>query len=316
MIRFNLLLLALLVSSWIPGLASGHSLGLSLLKITETAAGDYHVDWRPSDALSRRVTNVQPEFPAHCVYEAPELTCQGTSELVIRFNELPPHAEVVLHHVLSSGEELFQVVSSDEVTVSAAAKPGPLVETAANYAWIGLEHILLGPDHLLFVVGMLLLTGFHRRLVWAITAFTISHSLTLTLSMFGLISLPVVPVEIIIALSIVFVAREALTSKLTLARRQPWLVAFLFGLIHGLGFASALSYIGLPAQQEAVALLTFNLGVEAGQLLALLVLYLCSRLAAAFRPTSWQRRLHRGASYVIGVAGSFWLAERAIAALA
>lgn len=316
MMRFFVIVFLAFSGTCLPGPASAHSLGLSLLKVSELTPGEYLVDWRPSEPLTRRVVGVQPKFPATCAYAPPKLACSEMGDVTVRFDGLPPHAEIVLQHVLASGQEQFQVVSGGEVTLSAGAVAGPLSATAANYAWIGVEHILLGPDHLLFVIGMLLLTGFHRRLVWAITAFTMSHSLTLGLSMFGLISIPVVPVEIIIALSIVFVAREALTAKQTLARRLPWLVAFLFGLIHGLGFASALSGIGLPVQQEAVALVAFNLGVEAGQLSVLLLLYLVSRLAIAFNSTTWQRRVHRGASYLVGVAGSFWLAERAVAALA
>jgi hydrogenase/urease accessory protein HupE len=258
--------------------------------------------------------NLQAAFPARCVYHAPTLSCKGLSKLVIQFGDLPPHAEVVLHHISSTGEEQFQVINNGKATLSFHVEQNSFWNTAAHYAWIGVEHILLGPDHLLFVFGMLLLTGFHHRLIWAVTAFTISHSLSLALSMFGWLAVPAVPVEIIIALSIVFVAREALTSSQTLAKRQPWLVAFLFGLIHGLGFASALSDIGLPAQQEATALLAFNLGVEAGQLLALFVLYVTHRAAAAV-DTRWWHRCRRYASYAIGIAGSFWLAERTVSAI-
>lgn len=314
MIKNLMLLLIVLMGTGVSIPATGHSLGLSLLKIHDTAPGVYHVDWRPSEVLGRRVVNLQAAFPAGCVYHAPKLSCNGLSKLVIQFSDLPPHAEVVLHHISSTGAEQFQVINNGKATISVHVEQGPFWNTAANYAWIGVEHILLGPDHLLFVFGMLLLTGFHHRLIWAVTAFTISHSLSLALSMFGWITVPAVPVEIIIALSIVFVAREALTSSQTLAKRQPWLVAFLFGLIHGLGFASALSDIGLPAQQEAVALLAFNLGVEAGQLLALFVLYVTHRAVVAV-DTSWWHRCHRYASYAIGIAGSFWLAERAVSAM-
>ena len=133
---------------------------------------------------------------------------------------------------------------------------------------LGVEHILSGIDHLLFVVALLFLVGFNRQLVWTITAFTLAHSLTLASAALGWLTLRSPPVEATIALSIVLVAGEALHKRETLARRLPALVAFLFGLVHGLGFAGALSEIGLPQNHLATALLTFNLGVELGQLVA------------------------------------------------
>ena len=133
-------------------------------------------------------------------------------------------------------------------------------EIARAYTVLGVEHILSGIDHLLFVAGLLFLVGFRRRLIGTITAFTLAHSLTLACSVFGLITLRSPPVEAAIALSIVLVADEALRERDTLARRLPALVSFLFGLVHGLGFAGALKEVGLPQSHLPLALLCFNVG--------------------------------------------------------
>jgi len=156
-------------------------------------------------------------------------------------------------------------------------------EIASAYTVLGVEHILSGYDHLMFVFALLFLVGFNQRLVWTITAFTAAHSVTLALAALGWLVLRSPPVEATIALSIVLVAGEALHTKATLARRWPALVAFLFGLVHGLGFAGALKDIGLPQYHLPVALLTFNVGVELGQLLVVGLAYAAWR-ALAGRP--------------------------------
>jgi hydrogenase/urease accessory protein HupE len=143
-------------------------------------------------------------------------------------------------------------------------------DVAATYLGLGVEHILLGFDHLLFVLGLILITANTRQLVTAITAFTAAHSITLAAATLGIVHVPPKPVEACIALSIAFLAAEILrarTGRGGIAVRAPWLVAFAFGLLHGLGFAGALSEIGMPEGHIPVALLFFNLGVEAGQLL-------------------------------------------------
>lgn len=186
-------------------------------------------------------------------------------------------------------------------------------EIAWAYLALGVEHILNGIDHLLFVVALLFLVGFNRRLVWTITAFTAAHSITLALSALDLVTLRAPPVEATIALSIVLVAGEALHTEAMLSRRWPALVAFLFGLVHGLGFAGALKEIGLPQNHLSVALLTFNAGVELGQLLvvgaALLLhrqLRSSPRLALARTP----------ALYAIGGVAAYWSIGRIASVLA
>jgi hydrogenase/urease accessory protein HupE len=160
-------------------------------------------------------------------------------------------------------------------------RPG-LFDTMSTYLVLGVEHILAGFDHLLFVAGLMLLTGANRRIVTVITAFTAAHSLTLAAATLGYANVPQRPVEAVIALSIVFLAVEILRSRAgrtSITSGMPWIAAFLFGLLHGFGFAGALAEVGLPAGQVPVALLFFNLGVEAGQLLFVAALALAITLA-------------------------------------
>ena len=152
---------------------------------------------------------------------------------------------------------------------------------ARTYTLLGVEHILTGFDHLCFVLALVLIVGFNRRLFWTVTAFTLAHSITLALATLGVIHVPGPPVEATIALSIVFVASEIVQQQRGregLASKQPWLVAFAFGLLHGLGFAGALAEIGLPANAIPLALLFFNIGVEIGQLLFIAAVFAATRL--------------------------------------
>lgn len=186
-------------------------------------------------------------------------------------------------------------------------------EIASAYVMLGVEHILSGIDHLLFVVALLFLVGFNRRLVWTITAFTAAHSITLALSALGWLTLRSPPVEATIALSIMLVAVEALHRKPTLSRQWPAAVAFIFGLVHGLGFAGALQEIGLPQNHLSVALLTFNVGVELGQLLLVGVAYLIYRAVAA-RPKFASARTP--ALYAIGGLAAYWSIGRIVSIVA
>jgi hypothetical protein len=185
-------------------------------------------------------------------------------------------------------------------------------EIARAYTILGVEHILGGIDHLLFVAGLLFLVGFRRRLIGTITAFTLAHSLTLACSVFGWITLRPAPVEATIAMSIVLVAGEALRERETLARRVPALVSFLFGLVHGLGFAGALKEVGLPQSHLPLALLTFNVGVEIGQLLMVLAAFIVVRAPI---PQRWLVGARRPALYAVGVVAAYWSWQR-IAAIA
>jgi hydrogenase/urease accessory protein HupE len=196
--------------------------------------------------------------------------------------------------------------------------PGPL-EVVTTYTVLGIEHILFGFDHLLFVLALVLLVQGTRRLLVTITAFTAAHSLTLAGATLGWLHVPGPPVEASIALSIVFVASEiihARQGRYSVTQHYPWVVAFTFGLLHGFGFAGALAEVGLPQSSIPIALLFFNVGVEIGQLLfvgaVLAVIAAGGRLGQRMRLTqpAWLWRL---APYAIGVLASFWLVERVAA---
>ena len=181
-----------------------------------------------------------------------------------------------------------------------------------TYTWIGVEHILWGYDHLLFVVALVLLLQGLGRTIGAVTAFTVAHSVTLIGTTLGWMSLPSKPVEAVIALSIVFLASEVVKqtpSQPRLSERSPWMVAFAFGLLHGFGFAGALAEIGLPESDVPLALLSFNLGVELGQIAV--VIGVMAALAM-LRTLSWVdlTRVKSVLAYAIGAIATFWLIER------
>jgi hydrogenase/urease accessory protein HupE len=195
------------------------------------------------------------------------------------------------------------------------SSPGQL-EVVRTYTVLGIEHILTGFDHLLYVLAMLMLVKGWRRIVMTMSAFTATHSLTLTAATLGWVHVPQPPVEASIALSILFVAREIIQARrgrTGLTARWPWAVSFIFGLMHGFGFAGALAEVGLPVGAIPAALLFFNVGVELGQLMfvaSVLALMAAGRsLAQGFqwRQPDW---LWRIGPYAIGGLATFWLVER------
>jgi len=185
-------------------------------------------------------------------------------------------------------------------------------DVTQTYLRLGVGHILSGVDHLLFVLALVLLVGATRRLFWAVTAFTAAHSLTLAAATLGWVHVPSPPVETSIALSIVFLANEILqaqSGRPGLTCRWPWIVAFLFGLVHGLGFAGALSEIGLPANAIPLALFFFNVGVEIGQLLfiACALVVIAGIRRSSLPRSEWSLRLP---AYAIGTVAAFWTIQR------
>ena len=225
----------------------------------------------------------------------------GVTDVLARVERLDGTSQV---ESLAAGHAAFTVLPS----------PG-LAETARTYLVLGIEHILGGLDHLLFVLGLLLIVGGFRRIALTITAFTVAHSITLAAATLGVVHVPQPPVEAAIALSIVFVAVEivrGLRGERGLTARAPWLVAFTFGLLHGFGFAGALAEIGLPQRAIPLALFTFNIGVEIGQLLFVGAVLAVAAAGMRLRPRmpSWSAWIP---PYVIGTVAMFWVAERVAA---
>jgi hydrogenase/urease accessory protein HupE len=188
------------------------------------------------------------------------------------------------------------------------------LEVAATYLMHGVEHILLGYDHLLFVLALILIVRRDRTLLITVTAFTIAHSITLSLATLGVVHVPGLPVEATIALSILLLACEIIRSdrgETSLTAQWPWLVAFSFGLLHGFGFAGALTEIGLPQGDIPLALFAFNVSVEAGQLIFIAAVLGTLRLVRWIKfPVFVERHARPATTYAIGIMAAYWLVER------
>jgi hydrogenase/urease accessory protein HupE len=217
--------------------------------------------------------------------------------------------DVLVRYERNNGTTQIARLTPDEPTLVLTESESWL-RVASTYFVLGVEHILFGIDHLLFVLALLMIVDGWRKLVATITAFTVAHSVTLAGASLGLVSMPQQPVEAVIALSIVFVAMEIVhwrQGRPGLTRRAPWIVAFAFGLLHGFGFAGALSEIGLPEHAIPSALLFFNVGVEAGQLAFVAAVMLAWAGLKRVRPPTWAWRVP---VYGIGGMAAFWTLER------
>ena len=288
--------------------ARAHEMSMAEMELRETSPGEFFWRWSAANDKRPMEADLTPHWPQACEVTPNTLSCgsaglKGTlsmegvgerySAALVRITWLDGQTRV---YTLTGAQ------SSLELYGSADDRRGR-AEIAKAYTVLGFEHILSGVDHLLFVGSLLFLVGFRRRLIGTITAFTLAHSLTLACSVFGWIALRPPPVEATIAMSIVLVAGEALRDRETLARRWPALVSFLFGLVHGLGFAGALKEVGLPQSHLPLALLCFNLGVELGQLATVLLAFGLMRLPISER---YLGRARRPALYAIGAVAAYW----------
>jgi HupE / UreJ protein len=304
--------LALLTLHALP--AAAHEMSMAEMELRETRPGEFLWQWTASGSKPASA-ELTPHWPEGCAAESNLLRCGEAGlrgELSIEgVGERYSAAMVKVYW--RDGQSRVYTLTERQTSVhlyGSADDQRGMGEIASAYLLLGVEHILGGIDHLLFVASLLFLVGFKRQLLWTITAFTLAHSLTLASAALGLLTLRSAPVEATIALSIVLVAAEALgkgreggTPRETLAQRLPALVAFLFGLIHGLGFAGALAEIGLPQNHLATALLTFNVGVELGQLFAVFVVWAVWRL---LRNTSLATRARVPLLYGIGSIAAYW----------
>ena len=223
----------------------------------------------------------------------------------------------------SSGDVLLRVIDQQQQSATYVLnieRPSWQIEsfngltawqTAIAYIELGIEHILIGLDHLLFVACLVYISGTKRKLILTITGFTIAHSITLFISATGIFSIPIQPVEAVIALSIVFLAWEIAKNKQdSISIRYPVLVSSSFGLLHGFGFAAVLGEIGLPVNEKLLALLSFNIGVELGQLIFVLALYVIFHLIRMVYAQLTLAHLRTPISYTCGIVASFWMIER------
>ena len=323
-------LILILLVALAPGVFA-HEVRPGYLEIRQTGPETYDALWKVPGQGDNLRLGLYVEFPAGCrdvtqpfgsmVKEAYTerwtINCAGgLTSGTIRIAGLSTTMTDVLVRLgrLDCSTQVTRLTPSAP-SFEVEALPGPL-EVARTYLVLGVEHILLGIDHLLFVLALFILVKGTRRLIATITAFTAAHSLTLAGATLGFVHVPGLPVEAGIALSIVFVAAEIVHSREGrpgLTERFPWIVAFTFGLLHGFGFASALSEVGLPQSAIPVALLFFNVGVEIGQLLFIASIFAVMALArqvtrrlSGSEPT-WAWRVP---TYAIGGISAFWVIQR------
>jgi hypothetical protein len=299
----------------------------ALLDITESEPGWYAVLWKVP-LQNGRALNISPKFPGHMQQMGPPSTrvVQGAS--IEQSTWTSESGSLIGGRIEIEGltsmpiDVIVQIDMADGSEHSAILRPAtpfyvvPERATkwtiAGSYWKIGTIHILEGYDHLLFVLALLLIIPNLWMLFQTITAFTFAHSISLALATLGIVDMPGAPTEAVIALSILFLAVEIVHSRegrVTFTERYPWVVALVFGLVHGLGFAGALAEVGLPQQEIPLALLMFNVGVETGQ-----VLFVCVVLAliAVFKrlPVNWPAGGWRLLPYTIGSIAAFWTVQR------
>ncbi len=312
LLRF-LLALLVLASSLASVPARAHEMTMAEMEVRETSPGEFLWQWSATNDKRPMGNDLIPHWPGNCTGD-PNLVHCGKAGLTGTFSIAgvgERYSAALVKIFWLDGQSHVYTLTGSQPSVqlygSADDRRGKL-EIGRAYVVLGVQHILSGTDHLLFVAGLLFLVGFRRRLIGTITAFTLAHSITLACSAFGWLTLRPPPVEALIAMSIVLVASEALRNTDTLARRVPSLVSFLFGLVHGLGFAGALKSIGLPQSHLPLALLSFNIGVELGQLACVLAAYLLVDRLPRLLPRSapWLARARTPALYAIGVVAVYW----------
>ncbi|MCH7908538.1 MAG: HupE/UreJ family protein [Candidatus Hydrogenedentes bacterium] len=309
--------------------ADAHEVRPAQLKVSEVSPDRFLIRWKVPAMGDRRVA-IEPVFAMDCEEPGERVEGYGAGASVrswriecagglagseIGFTNLPATMIDVFVHVTFLDGRAYTGLVRPSAPVFTIPERDSEARIFGSYFALGVEHILFGWDHLLFVLGLVLLVTDGRRLVWAITGFTVAHSITLALATLEIVAVPGPPVEAVIALSILLLAVEVTryrrTGEKTLAIRWPWAVSLTIGLLHGLGFAGALREYGVPAYAKLVSLLAFNLGVEAGQLafVAALVVFglVVGRLKVPVMP-----RLRVAATWLIGVSGAFWLVQRVV----
>jgi hydrogenase/urease accessory protein HupE len=323
----GLLLSLCIITGIIPSSVSADEFAPALLQINERDAGWVDVIWKIPVKQNRGLglTPVLPDFlepvgthsgkqvtgawVEHRTYRTDGQSLTGATLEIDGLDLIPTDA--LIRITLIDGSQHSTILRSGNTSYTIPER-ATKIEVAGAYWKMGTIHILEGADHLLFVLALLLIVSGLIPLLKAVTAFTVAHSITLVLATLELVRLPSSPTEAIIALSIVFLACEIIHQRngvIGLTERWPWLIAFLFGLFHGLGFAGALSEIGVPQHEVPMALLMFNVGVETGQLLfigaVISLMALFKRLPLRLPKDSWQV-----VPYSIGSIAAFWTIER------
>lgn len=314
--KFNCGVLCRLVLFLLPfssPLLQAHSTPIALLTLSERQQGEFYADWNFDNTVYQSPPTAI--FPAHCVFAYPRLSCgeEGLFGSVSVEALGERYSAVVLRVARLDGEtHSYTLSAANPRAILTQDGVLPVSEVIKSYIPLGFEHILLGIDHLLFVFGLMMLVSSRGMLVRTITSFTIAHSLTLAAVTLDWMGVPERPVNAAIALSIVYIAVEVVKHRRGIpcwSARAPWVVAFGFGLLHGFGFAGALTEVGLPPENLPAALLFFNIGVELGQVLfvfGVLLLIRCHRILASELPRWGQT----SALYGIGAIASYWFLSR------
>lgn len=324
-------LLALLIV-WVPCAVSAHEVRPAYLEIRTDATQVVHILWKQPVA-GEFALPLHPELSSGWLDETPVRSITTDSFLVREWTVGVPHValagqrlsvegldrtltDVLVRIVDARGNESTHILRPGAARFDIPQSTRPALPVA-DYVGLGIEHIWTGVDHLLFVLGLLLLTPGLRVLLKTITAFTVAHSITLAAAALGWVHAPPAPVEAVIALSILYLAVELVhvrEGRPALARRYPWVVAFTFGLLHGFGFAGALSEVGLPADRIPLALLLFNCGIEIGQ-----VVFVGGALAGLALLGRGVPRVCAGVRWMmphaIGSLAAFWFIERVLGAV-
>ena len=314
-----------------------HEIRPALLNISESSPGWFDVTWKVP-MRGDRILAIKPILPSSLTQIGPPSTFLVPGARIERFtcksDGSPLAGGVIAIDGLSTLQidVLVRVSQADGTTHSAIIKPSATSyeiptraskgEVAWSYAQMGVIHIIEGIDHLLFLFALLLLVSSFGKLVKTITAFTLAHSVTLALATLGLVNIPTAPTEAVIALSIVFLATEIVRVRsggVAFTQQRPWVVALVFGLFHGLGFAGALSDVGVPAHEVPLALLMFNVGVEAGQLTFVIAVVGLLALLRRIHVPGARRWLQHGwrlaPPYAIGCVAAFWTVQRVMSFL-
>jgi hydrogenase/urease accessory protein HupE len=298
------------------------------LELRETADGTYSLLWkRPSGGEVE--LRLMPVIPEGCRLETKDRQQPSPGAVIVRGTLACPGGlagkTIAIEGLESTSTDVLVRVHHEDGRLeshllrpaTAAVRLGAVTtaaERALGYLQLGVQHILLGVDHLLFVLGLLLIVENRMMLVKTITSFTLAHSITLAIATLGYASAPLPPLNAAIALSILFLGPEIVRTwrgETSFTIRHPWVVAFAFGLLHGFGFASGLTSMGLPPAEIPTALLLFNLGVEIGQVAFVLLVILLER---SFRvlEVHWPQAVGRLPGYAVGTLGAFWTMERTL----
>ena len=326
--------LGFLVVPWLllASLAHADVFRPAYLQLKQIDQETFDVLWKVPALDATTTLKVKPVFPPgtqdlgprHGIYTGGAVSQRwsvrvpgGLVGKPIAFSDLAStNLDVLVRVERVDGTEQLARILPVSPTFTLKQSPGPL-EVVSTYTVLGIGHILTGFDHLLFVLALVMIVRSRRRLIVTITAFTLAHSISLALATLNVVRVPGPPVEATIALSIVFVAAEILRQRQGhegLAVRKPWVIAFSFGLLHGLGFAGALAEVGLPQNSIPLALLCFNVGVEIGQLLFITaVLSLAALVKRLLRGPLDPRWTVVAPAYAIGAVASYWVIQRAAA---